>query len=733
MKIRKFMLLFAMGLMIMGQKSASAESEEGVIEVLRGEETEVELELKETEDIYALYGVLSTDGAYVSVLRAEKRFENSYQAMAVDADGRQGKLLLSRLGKAYQERLHLTVRVKGIRIGTTTIHLTDSNYVSAQGQWINKQTFPKITVKVLPNPLEVKVTGQEGNNGWYKGKTTVTVKDVDAKEIVYTVNGGPANMYGGAFSMEDGTWLLTVTTDDGYGYKKEESRTILVDTKKPVLMPSFGTCDWRKDNLVLQIKAMDDTSGVARVSWWVSNDAEEKSGPENTAEVCEIAEDGIWYLHMYAQDNAGHETESVFGPYKRDSVAPEIGIKNISSGQGFTDAVLPEVEFEDFSGIQNVEYSLDGAAWELSEITGKGMHTLTVAATDLAGNRAEQTVTFFIYDSLDITCMAEDTHYTGMGSFLAEVRYQETPLTERDVEFYVNGEWIGTVPTDKNGRAVLWYPVDLQPQEATVTAVVAQDEENYYAETESETTFTIAPETAVAIYTGDLVVKNGETLSMRVEMEELPDLRPGDVTKALLAVKLSFLEEDGSRTVMEEWLLAPEENGIFSWNGTYKTGLYELTVTFADGSCYDGNELKLYPAVYDVQAVWDDGAGKLVIDLPQVGLKLTAKLAFLPSPDLSAEVALRIPGTGTVLTVNALEGWKLAEDGMVLEGMACNPKTGEVYCYQMKAEFDYGLIITGLEAYVWAGEEPGSTKDDETVPEEERPLYRFLWRLEDWI
>ena len=301
------------------------------------------------------------------------------------------------------------------------------------------------------------------------------------------------------------------------------------------------------------------------------------------------------------------------------------------------------------------------------------------------------------------------------------------------MEFYVNGEWIGTVPTDKNGRAVLWYPVDLQPQEATVTAVVAQDEENYYAETESETTFTIAPETAVAIYTGDLVVKNGETLSMRVEMEELPDLRPGDVTKALLAVKLSFLEEDGSRTVMEEWLLAPEENGIFSWNGTYKTGLYELTVTFADGSCYDGNELKLYPAVYDVQAVWDDGAGKLVIDLPQVGLKLTAKLAFLPSPDLSAEVALRIPGTGTVLTVNALEGWKLAEDGMVLEGMACNPKTGEVYCYQMKAEFDYGLIITGLEAYVWAGEEPGSTKDDETVPEEERPLYRFLWRLEDWI
>ncbi|MBO5352315.1 MAG: hypothetical protein J6A77_03355 [Lachnospiraceae bacterium] len=48
--------------------------------------------------------------------------------------------------------------------------------------------------------------------------------------------------------------------------------------------------------------------------------------------------------------------------------------------------------WDDTSGVKEISYLLDGISWTPSEIRGKGKHTLTVTAEDVAGNRRTETV-----------------------------------------------------------------------------------------------------------------------------------------------------------------------------------------------------------------------------------------------------------------------------------------------------------------------------------------------------
>lgn len=729
MKIRKRFLIVLIGLVILGYRQASADTEDGVVEVLRGEEVEAELELEGTEAIYALYGNLTGDAAFISFGRPAKKVVAGYQALVPDEKGETGSLLLSRLGLPKKENLRFRIRIQGKRIGEATLWLSGPQYVSADGKWLENVTFPEIKVNVLPNPLEVYVSGAEGNAGWYIGEPEVRIVDKDAAEMFYAFGEAEEVRYTAPFLVPDGAWEIHVRTDDGYGYRKDESITVPVDTKKPVITASKRSTEWQDRDILVTLRATDSTSGVYNAVRALS---ESKDTPGDYQQFtdsteCRIEEDGIWYLHVFAEDVAGNTTQWVYGPYQKDTVAPEIVIENMSAGDVFTEGILPEITFTDFSGIAKTEYYLDGRAWSLTKITGRGKHTLTVAATDMAGNRAEKSVEFFIYDPVNIAVLAEDSRYTGTAVFTATVTYDKKPLADRTVMFYVNGEAVGEAVTNRYGTAWLLYPVEIAPQEAVVTAVVATEEENYFAETQGETKFFVAGEYGVVAYTGELAARNGEMLHLQLEAAELPGLKDGDITKAVFDVSMAFVEEDGSRTMVETRKLSPDENGRIFWEGMYETGLYELKISFAEESWYQGNELLLYPGIYDVQAIWEDGAGQLQLDLPHVGLKVLARLAFLPVPELSAEVNVRIPGTGVMLTANEVEGWNLTEEGLKLTGKAYNSVTGEVYRYELRVEFSYGIFVTKLEAFVWEGEEPEEGSGEEADPNQ--PIYEFKWEL----
>ena len=732
MNVRKMLLLCVAGMLVLGSSSekvrADAETEPVVVEVVRGEEEEVTIPLYGTEGVYSLYGVLTGDEDYVILCSPKEKPEEGYQAFASEGDAT-GKLLLSKLGMEQGDVMRLKLKVSGKRIGTTKLWLDTPQYVSYGGYWTEESGLPEVTIRVLPNPVRIFVHGVEGDNGWYVKVPEVLIEDKDAAIISYALDGGTMKKYTETFTVPDGAWTLKVRTNDGYGYIKEVTERIFVDGIAPAFSASRTQADWQNTPVEVSFLATDSISGVSMARWSVS-ESKEIPGEWNFLTMEQgyvIEEDGVYYLHLWARDVAGNEGEKVFGPYRKDSVAPELRIVNIQDNEGFTDGVLPEVEATDTSGIKELNYTLDGAEWEPAEIHGRGKHTLTVTAEDMAGNVAEETVTFFIYDTLSVTCTAADTHYTGPGIFGAKVSYEGKPLAGRDVEFYVNEACVGTAKTGEDGVARLFCPVEAAPGTAHLTVRVAQDDARYFAETKVSSDFHVVPEAAVTMYTGDLFTKKGDALSMRLKVTELPDEWMGDITNAVYQMSLFFIEEDGSRTLVETWTLSPREDGVLAWEGTYETGLYELVIEDAEESFYKSSTVVVCPAVYDISAEWEDSTGTLLIDLPHLGVRILSKLEFSPKPALSAEVKLRIPGTGIVLTENEIESWDLSTEGLELNGRAVNPKDGEVCRYQIKAKFSFGLLVTGLEAYVWEGEAP---EGDTETGEEEEPVYQFRWQLD---
>ncbi len=695
-----------------------AQAEE--IEVQRGEEKETEIVLEGTEDVYSVLGELECTKDYVLLKQTDGENTGFYQAVELAEDGSGGKLLLSaRRGGGYNLRLRL--KVEGIRIGTGVVRIANARLTGEDGEWLEAVNIGEITVNVLPNPLVVSLSGKQGKAGWYTSAVDVTVTDMDAAKIWYD-DGSDRVEYTGEFTLYNGKHVLTVTSDDGFGYQKEEICYVSVDTINPSITVSAQESGWQQEDIEVTARAADRLSGISYAGWFFSENREE-SGPWNTLgeeQVLRMEQDGIWYLHLCATDEAGNESSAVYGPYRKDSIKPEISFGNLYQDQLVEKSILPEITVSDeLSGIKETVYLLDGKPWSLSEIREKGTHILTVTVEDFSGNSRTETVEFSIYDPVSITARTGDTHYTGTASCSALVMYSEEPLADRDVEFFVNGESIGVQKTDRNGQAWLHFPVELEPQEAELTVRVEQDDENFLLAAEDSCYFTVKPEKAWLLYTGDYSVRNGEPLRIRLETGELPDYRMGDITRAELLAELYLIENDGSRTFVEEELLFPDMWGTAFCELYPGTGLYELKVSFAEGSCYTGQELVLHPAVYDMDASLDWEGGSLLLDLPHLGLYVNVVFTFLP-PSVEAQIDVRIPGTGITLTENRLTGYDLTMDGIVLYGTAVNPKDNSTYCYEIRSAYTLGIFLNELEVSLWKGEDKSK-----------EPVYYFQWNAWD--
>lgn len=701
-------------------KAYEVQAEE--IRVLRGEEEETDIFLEGSEEVYSAYGKLESTGEYVLLRSTESGNHNVYQALELAEDGTGAGILLSRRGdNGYGLWLHL--KVEGVRIGTGTISWEDVQLTDENGDWLTGAELPEITVQVLPNPLEIQLSGASGNNGWYTSPVTVTVSDKDAAEIWYDIGEGKTE-YTEPFQIYHGETELVVTSDDGYGYTKKESRFISVDTINPVLKVSMEELDWQQEDIKVTAESSDGTSGLAW-AYWAFSGSEESSGAWNMLNgksELTMAQDGVWYLHLQAADNAGNETKKIYGPYRKDEKQPEIVFENLQDGQLVEEGILPRITVEDeCSGIKKITYLLDGETWNKEKITGKGKHSLTVTAEDLAGNTRTETVEFSIYDAITVTASAENCHYTGTASFSALVLYRGEPLAEAETEFFLNGESIGTKRTNKEGKVHMYLPMELSPQEAELTVTVRQDDERFLLGAEDSDTFTVKPERAWLLYGGDYHVWYGEPLKIYLEMGEIPDFRQGDITRAEVLVELYRIENDGSKNLVEEEYLSPDEWGVATHEFYPDTGLYELRISFTEDSCYTGESIVLHPAVFNIDAELDWEGGSLLLDLPQLGVYMNVTFTFLPL-SLEAEVEVRIPGTGITLTENEITGYDLGLNGLTLYGKAVNPEDGCVYSYEVCTGYTMGFFLNELETSVWKGEDKTKT-----------PVYHFEWSAEDYF
>lgn len=713
-----FFLAVLLSLCLANVRPALAEE----IKVLRGEEAETEVFLEGSEAVYSMLGELECAGEYVLLKNTKGENYGMYQVLEAEEDGTGARLLLSAKGEDNYG-LRLRLRVEGKRIGTGTIRLAGLAMTDKNGEWLSGAELSGITVQVLPNPLEVSLAGEAGNNGWYTGTVTVTVEDKDAANIWYDTGEGKTE-YTAPFKIYHGETELIVTSDDGYGYKKEETQWVLVDTARPKLTVSMEELSWQREKITVEAGASDSTSGLAWAFYAFS--AEEENPGEwtslNSGTELSMEQDGSWYLHLKAVDNAGNGNQKVYGPYRKDATAPEIVFENLQDGLLAEEGILPEITVTDAcSGIKEITYLLDGKTWNKEKITEKGIHTLTVTATDLAGNTKTETVEFSIYDRIQVTASASDCHYTGTASCSALVAYGGEPLPDTVVEFFINGESMGTRRTGSDGVAWLHFPVDLAPQKAELTVCVAQDDERFLLAAGDRTAFTVRPEKAWLKYTGDYHVWYGEPLRIRLEMGEFHDFRRGDITRAEVLAELYLLENDGSRTLVDEVYLSPDERGTATHEFYPDTGLYELVIRFTEESCYTGQEIILHPAVFHMDAELGWEGGSLLLDLPQVGIYVEISFTFLP-PSLEAEINVRVPGTDIVLTENKITGYDLKINGLTLYGTAVNPADGTVYSYEIRSGYTLGIFLDELEISMWKGEDKAK-----------EPAYHFMWSAEEFF
>lgn len=565
------------------------------LEILRGEEEETEIFLEGSEDAYSVFGEITGTEDYLIMKDSEEENSADYQTLVLNTEGSRGRLLLSRRGSGGVG-LWLRVKVEGKRIGTGTLSLQGAQLTNENGDWVLNPQLTDITIKVLPNPLVVELAGEKGDNEWYTSDVTVTVSDKDAAEIWYDLGEGQQT-YTDAFIIRDGETTLTVSSDDGYGYKKEEVRQVNVDTVAPSLSASVQELSWQQENIEVTAGSTDETSGVKETFWAFSEEAEHigdwnaLEGEQNLT----MKQDGIWYLHLKATDNAGNEAVTVSGPYHKDSVKPEIVFENLCQEQLVVEGIMPEITVTDErSGIEEITYLLDGEVWSPAEITGKGKHVLTVTAKDMAGNTHTETVEFSIYDCIEVIASAGDVTYTETASFSALALYRGEPIPGAEVEFYLNGENIGACCTNLDGMAQMQLPMLLAPQRAELTVVVLQDDNRFLLGTEETVTFGVLPKLVRMVYNGDINIWNGENLRLTIGIAEhwrSKNLHLGDITKAEVCAELYRIEEDESRSFVEAYILKPNEKGQIVYEIQPETGLYELKLLFTENSYYTGEEV----------------------------------------------------------------------------------------------------------------------------------------------
>lgn len=192
----------------------------------------------------------------------------------------------------------------------------------------------------------------------------------------------------------------------------------------------------------------------------------------------EITAEGKYELIVTAEDLAGNKSQIKID-FTIDKTAPVITITGIENDKAYDGSVKPIISVDDKDAA--VAATLDGNAYNNSEIATVGNHTLVVTATDKAGNSSSKTVKFTINNivvnpnesqsvntSIDAVNNSKETDVT--------VNVSGSPvLSEAFVEGVKDSDKVLTVnmtTTDTNGNNIyitFTAPADkLKPLDMTV-------------------------------------------------------------------------------------------------------------------------------------------------------------------------------------------------------------------------------------------------------------------------
>ncbi|OLF13521.1 OmpL47-type beta-barrel domain-containing protein [Actinophytocola xanthii] len=263
-----------------------------------------------------------------------------------------------------------------------------------------------------PPTVTAEVSGEQDAEGNYVDSATVTVTATDDGSgvalVEYEIDDTGFHAYTGPVTVtEPGDHTVQFRATDAAG---NESQTGSVpfrvveggeeDTTPPTVTAEVsGEQDAEGnyvDAAVVTLSASDQGSGVASVEYQLDGGAwTAYTGPVtvNTA--------GAHMLHYRATDVAGNaspEGMAHFTIVEQDTTAPTVSATVVgqqdAEGNYVGSALVTLSASDEGSGVDTVEYSLDGGPWtrysQAVQVSAAGEHTLAYRATDLAGNTSAQ-------------------------------------------------------------------------------------------------------------------------------------------------------------------------------------------------------------------------------------------------------------------------------------------------------------------------------------------------------
>jgi sugar lactone lactonase YvrE len=275
------------------------------------------------------------------------------------------------------------VSVLGVAVGPDeTVYVADG---SGRVQWFRTRRSDTVvpTTAISGGPFDAWT-----NSAAFSLEATDGPDGSGVAHTYYSLNGGDPQPYAGGdvtISTEGVTTISYWSVDNAGNTEAAKTATAKLDVTAPAVSGKTtsdpNAAGWYRSDVSVHFSAEDALSGIKSVS----------------DDVLLSAEGANQQAQGSAVDNAGNSANATVGGINIDKTAPAITIDAPADGARLYlhQAATANWSVTDaLSGVATTTASVaDGAALDTSS---PGTHTVTVSATDAAGNTAEKTVSYVV-------------------------------------------------------------------------------------------------------------------------------------------------------------------------------------------------------------------------------------------------------------------------------------------------------------------------------------------------
>ena len=164
------------------------------------------------------------------------------------------------------------------------------------------------------------------------------------------------------------------------------------DVTAPSISANIQHRAWANSNVSVTLTFSDSHSGISTRQYAWSTSTSTPSSWSTYSSAVTQSNNGAWYLHARAVDNAGNETVTYFGPYRIDKQPPTEPNLNLDQSWINGDRTFTETGGSDaHSGVARLEYRIGSGAWTTyttttTALTTSGTIEVQARTVDNAGN-----------------------------------------------------------------------------------------------------------------------------------------------------------------------------------------------------------------------------------------------------------------------------------------------------------------------------------------------------------